>query len=244
MKTKKILLSFLIIIMSVFLTFCSNDEDDNPVAPETKEPAKLEIKEIQLPEHMTQVQDSYAQLAVAFVQMANGFRNYATFFNPPSGATHIPKSSGVQDEWTWQEGTLTIRLVYDENDEMVYWKIYLTGTFEGYTVNNWLGAEAEQTKDGNSGHLKIYEPPTNNLIAEWNWNVGSDGSYSFVFLGYENSQKIEVTVNADNSGILQIYNSVGGQFVLQYKITWTATGSGQWWEYDTAGNVVDQGSWV
>ncbi len=244
MKVKRNLLVMFIPLLFIFLLSCSNDEDNNLVTPETKEPAKLALKEVQVPEHLTQVQDPHAQMAVAVIQMANGFRNYATFFTPPSGATHVPKANGIKDEWTWQEGDLTIRLVYNEGEDQISWQVYLTGTFEGYTVTNWLGAEAQQSKDGSTGHLIIYDPSTTNIAAEWDWNVESDGTYSFVFVGYESSQKIDITVNPDNSGTIQIYNSLQNQFVLQYKISWTASGSGQWWQYDPAGNIVAQGSWT
>ncbi len=243
MKIKKVIIGFLISLIALSFTNCSKDEN-NPVAPEKKEPAKLQVKEVQVPQHLSQVQDPHAQLVVGFVQLANGFKNYTPFFTPPSGATHVPKTNGVKDEWTWTSQGLTVRLVYNEGTESVSWKIYLTGVFEGFTVNNWLAGEAEQNKDGTSGHLMVYDPPTSNVLTEWSWNTQSDGTYIFVVNMYDSDEKIELTVNPDNSGTIQFYNSVDNTFVLEYKITWTSAGSGQWWEYDTAGNVVSQGSWT
>ncbi len=241
MKAKKMFLSFLIALLAFSLSSCSKDNGSNPVTPEKKEPAKLQMKEVTLPEHLLQVTDPHAQMAVAFVQMANGFRNYSPFFNPPSGSTFTPGENG---EWTWQEGDLTIKLVYNEGTDMISWKIYLTGSFEGYTVSNWLGAEAEQANDGKSGHLLIYEPGTSNILSEWNWNIDATGTYHFEFTNLADFQKLVVTVNIDNSGVLEFYVGNENQNYMQYKITWTANGSGQWWEYDSLGTIVAQGSWI
>ncbi len=244
MKIKKFLIILLVALFTFSIAGCSNDEDNNPVEPQPKGPAKLQIKEVTVPQHLAQAQDPYAQMVNGFIQLANSFKNFTMFFTPPSGATHVPKSMGVNDEWTWNNGDITVRLVYEETGDMVHWKVYLTGTYEGFTATNWLGMEAEQTLDGSSGHLVVYEPVTSDIAVEWDWSANSDGSYTFEYTDMDSQNKISITVNADNSGTLKLYEDINNQSYMHYQITWTPAGNGHWWEYDTQGNIVAQGSWA
>ncbi len=236
-------IAFSILILFVALSGCSKDNENNPVAPKTTEPAKLQMKEVTVPSHLQQVQDPFAQMVNGFIQMVNSFKTYTAFFSPPSGAKHLPKTFNTEDEWTWTNGEITVRLVYNEND-MIHWKVYLTGTYEGFTATNWLGMEAEQTKDGKSGHLIIYQPVTSEIAVEWDWTANADGSYSFDYVDVQSQNKINIVVNSDKSGTLKVYQTENNQSFVQYQINWTSTGSGQWWEYDASGNIVSQGSWT
>lgn len=243
MSLKKIILMFTLIFLTI-LSGCSKNDESNPVAPKTKEPAKLQLKEITVPTHLTQVQDQHAQMVSSYIQMANGLTNYAAFFTPPSGAKHLPKGYSTEDEWTWTEDNLTVTLVYNEGESNISWKVILTGLYEGFTATNWTSMEAEQSKDGNSGHLTIYEPVTTTVAVDWEWNNNSNGNASFIFTDFESFMKMQIDVNSDNSGMLQVFQSSDNQFILQYKISWTATGSGEWWEYDATGNITDHGTWT
>jgi len=237
-------ISLFTLIFLIILSGCSKNDENNPVTPKTEEPAKLELKEITVPEHLKQVQDQHAQIALGYIQMANGLTNYAAFFTPPSGAKHLPKSNSVEDEWTWTEDNLTVTLVYSEGESTISWKVILTGLYEGFTATNWTFMEAEQSKDGNSGHLTIYKPVTTTIAVNWEWNNNSNGSSSFIFTNFESSMKMQIDVNADDSGILKVFTANDSQFILSYKIIWTAAGSGEWWEYDTTGTQTDHGTWT
>lgn len=243
MSLRKVILFFTLLFL-IILSSCSKTDENNPVAPKNNEPAKLELKEITVPSHLTQVQDQYAQMAAGYIQMINSLTNYAAFFTPPKGAKHITKANGIQDEWTWTENSLTVTLDYSEGESSISWKVILTGLYEGFNVTNWTFMEAEQSKDGNSGHLTIYEPVTTNVAINWEWSKNASGNASFIYTDFKSSMKLQIDVDKDNSGVLQILKGAEGQFVLEYKINWTATGSGEWWEYDATGNITNHGTWT
>ena len=243
MSLRKVIIFFTLLFL-IILSSCSKTDEDNPVAPKKNEPAKLELKEITVPPHLTQVQDEHAQMAASYIQMANSLTNYAAFFTPPNGAKHISKANGIQDEWTWTEENLTITLVYSEGESSNYWKVILTGFYEGFTATNWTFMEAEQSKDGNTGHLTIYEPVTTNVAVNFEWSNNAGGNESFIYTDFKSSMKMQIDVGKNNSGVLQLFQGVEGQFVLEYKINWTATGSGEWWEYDKTENIISHGTWT
>ena len=242
MFNKLISLIFLMVSL-MFIISCS--DDSNPTKPEEQKAKELSLKEITVPEAMKNSQDPHAQMASAYIGLVNGFRNYSTFYQPPAGSSNLGKIFKSNDEWTrtWTVDALTVTMNYFESEENFGWNIYLTGTDNEFTYNNWLYMEAEQTVGENSGTMKIYKPVTDQVEAEWNWFYDTNGKYNFTFFSWnENySQKIEVVSNPDNSGQLTFYEYVNGQFVPTNKISWTSAGTGHWVEYDAQGNIIDEG---
>lgn len=229
-----------LIIFAVSLFSCSSD--NNPTEPKdqtlkTKAPT---LKSIELPEHMAQSGDAHAQMAAGWIAMANSFSVYSGLFVPPEGAKSLPGVIG-EDKYTWTVGTLAITLVYSTDEEYSRWKIIYNGTDpNGTAFINWVFMEAEQTADGNSGSLFIYQDNSTDLAGKWTWNNSADGSYDFTFLDYSDSgEKLDIHTNSDKSGEMNLYENVDGQFVLRYKITWNSDGSGAWWDYESNEN----GTW-
>ena len=190
---------------------------------------------------MAQSEDTYAQMAAGYVEMANGFSTYGYLFAPPPRALCSVNRDG---EWTytWSVGNLIITLVITETSTNYYWKIYYDGTEGTTTYDNFLFIEAEQTLDGSSGSLFIYiDPAQTGYALMWSWNIDADGAYHFTYELFEDV-KIEVVVNADGSGYLEFYDYGTAGYWRIFRIEWTAEGTGEWWQYDEAGNIILQGT--
>lgn len=238
---KKLTLIPLIIFLLLVFS-CSNN--DNPTEPENNnlKPKAPTFKSIEIPDHMKQSSDIHAQMAVVWLEIANSFTAYSSLFVPPEGAKSLPKVNALNDEgkYTWSVGTLSVTLIYSSDNEYTRWKVMFSGTDNGTTYIDWVFMEAEQTADGKNGTLVMYEDNTTDIAAKWTWTNNSDGSSDYTFLNYSDSgMKLVIHVNADKSGELNFYENVDGGYVLKYKITWNANGSGAWWDYENNEN----GTW-
>ncbi|NOX19072.1 MAG: hypothetical protein GXO87_12430 [Chlorobi bacterium] len=117
-----------------------------------------------------------------------------------------------------------------------------TDANDGTVYNDWVMMDASETSDGSNGNMSIYEDNSTDLEFAVSWSKNADGSTYLEFTTYgENGMKITVTANADQTGSLEMYEYNNGEYVKTMKITWTSTG-GEWWEYDSQGNVSDHGS--
>ncbi|VAX23897.1 hypothetical protein MNBD_IGNAVI01-270 [hydrothermal vent metagenome] len=238
---KKLTLIPLIIFITLLFS-CSSD--DNPTEPvgQKLEPKAPTVKTIELPEHMAQSSDPHAQMAEVWIGMANSFTAFSGLFVPPEGAKSLPKGNALNDEgkYIWTVGPLSITLIYSSDDEYTRWKVIYNGIDNGSAYVNWVFMEAEQTADGNSGTLLMYKENSTELAAKWTWNNAADGSYDCTFIDQTDAGwKLDVHENADNSGEMNFYEDVNGEFILRYKITWNADGSGAWWDYENN----ESGSW-
>ncbi|MCB0742373.1 MAG: hypothetical protein KDC67_00595 [Ignavibacteriae bacterium] len=238
MTPKKYLIIF---IFLAFLIGCS--DDSNPTEPENKTARELNIKEITVPAAMKQSNDVHAQVANAYINLANAFRGYSVFYTPPAGAKNLSKTN---EDWarTWELDGLSVTMNYYETGTNFGWNIILNGTDGETTYNNWLFMEAQETIGASNGHLKIYKDGSSELETEWNYSTNSTGIYSFDLFMYsdENPEKLSITSLPDDSGDLTFYKTFNGSFVPESKVVWTAAGAGEWWEYDLDGNVKDNGT--
>ena len=244
MQLKKLL----VVLFASFLLFsiqaCS--EDSNPTEPTQEKPDQISMKEITLPEQIQQSQDSHAQVCVACINLANGFQKYTTLLNPPDAAK-IYKELNTEGDgtYTWVVEGVTFTLHYTENSVGRTWKIVLNGTdpYNGSVFIDWVYMEAAESLDGASGSFVVYEPVTTNIETEWSWNTDTSGLYNFEIIVHSNPGfKINITANPDNSGTLYWYDYIDGNYVLRMQITWTAAGTGQWWEYNDSGILEGEGS--
>jgi len=238
---KKIFIVFVSLCFS--LAFISCSDDDNPTGPEGNQAKELSAKQIQVPPAMQQSTSPHAQQAVLWLSVANSFKSFSSFYTPQGNLNKLFKSN---DEWTrtWMVDALQITMDYFDDVTSFGWEIFLTGTDEEFTYNNWLYMEAVQYSDDSYGELKIYKPVTDEVAMEWNWtNESISGIHYFnLFIWDSNpAEKLEIISNPDNSGQIIAYNSVNSQFVQHTKITWTAAGTGYFWEYDVDGNVTNEG---
>ncbi len=238
MKLRKLSL-FIVPLLLVFLvTGCSDDEKTT----DEFEGPEWTVDPVEVPENMAQSDDPFAQMAVGYVDLANGFSAYGGFFAPPARALCSVNRDG-EWEYTWSDGSLTVTLIITETSDYYYWKIYFDGTDGTTTFDNFLFIEAEQTIDGSSGSLYIYDPGQTGYAFMWSWEIDADGAYHFTCEFFEDF-KIEVVINADGSGSVEFYDYGTAGYWRNFRIEWTAEGSGEWWEYDEAGNEIAHGTWT
>jgi hypothetical protein len=240
MKLKKLSFLFLIFTVVLFIAACSEDKKTNN--DNQFDGPEWNVDPVEIPEHMTQSQDMHAHMAVTYVGLANSFSAYGGLFAPPARALCSVNRDG---EWTytWSDGLLTVTLNITETSTHYYWKIYFDGTQGNVTYNDFLYIEAEQTIDGNSGSMTLYDPELTELSCFWQWNWDANEVFHFTF-EVPNEAKILIDVNPDGSGFLEyhIYGTAG--YWRNLRIEWTAAGTGEWWEYDEAGNIIANGTWT
>ena len=237
MRHMKFLVSFFAMLTLVLVIGCSDDDkgptDNNG---ETQQPT-FGIDSVTVPDAMEQSDDPMAQQAVAYVAMANAFASYGYWFS------HSGTSEGPPWTFTWTVDDLTITLTITEEGNNWVWEIVLDGTDGYYTYDNWLFIHAEQAKNNSSGQLIIYEPVTTNVAMTWTWSVDAEGVYTLVMISEGEDFKIEITVNPDHSGELELSEKVDESYQLALREVWQADGSGEWWTYED-GEQTGHGSWA
>lgn len=238
MNGRKIIALLVAISLFALISSCSNNTN-NPVSAQNPQPKELNAPNVVVPDAMINSQDANAQTAVSYINLLKSFKNYLTYFTPSAGSNF----NSTAGEWTWTEGSLTITLIEKNNDGKANWIVKLTGTDGKFNFSDWTIATAEETDDNNNGHIVVYKPVTKNMLGQWDWHVDDQGKVSFSAFDFDKNVKTELSVNPDQSGELKIYISVKGFSLLQYKVKWTSSGSGQWWSYDNTGKEVGSGSW-
>lgn len=235
-----------IFTISILILFISCSDDNVPVAPNEDNTSKeLSLKQITLPSAMQQSGNSYAQAASVYIALANSFKIYSVFYEPP-GNSSLLKQTETNVDWTkvWTIDNVNIKMDYHENAIKFGWEIYLSGTKGKDVFNNWLMLEAEETVGLKQGYMRLYKLNSTALESEWTYSTSLQGVYTFIYSSYNDglSNKFEIFSNPDNSGKISIYNVSDDNLVLDLKVTWNSDGTGQWWKYDLIGNVIDSGS--
>lgn len=226
---------FIVLLLSLVITSCSKKDDKNVNDPEEPPPG---IPTVAFKGPNTTSTDPMALATKGIVESMNAYPMMFSVF-----ASTKPTSSDGQWKWVLNVGPgATETFSASKNSQGGYtWKFVLNGTIDDVTYNNWKLLEGTTSADGKSGNWKIYDDNSTTLLAEYNWSTNSAGVLSGTMLGYDNAivtEKLEITNNPDNSGSLLSYKN--GQ--LDFKSTWTATGTGQWWSYEN-GVVKTQGNW-
>ncbi|MCB9210529.1 MAG: hypothetical protein H6610_10415 [Ignavibacteriales bacterium] len=231
----------LLIIFLIFVISCS--DDDSPSSPESQTAKELSMKVIDIPNAIKQSSNPYAQQVNVFTTLANSFSVYSFYFTPPSGNQQFLK---VNEDWTksWTVNNITINMNYFENTTDFGWSIYLSGTDGEQTFNNTLFLEAQETIGTQQGTFKIYDPNSNTVASEWTYFTTTSDVYNLSLFSYngDNSNKLEIISNNDNSGEFTYYEMASGDFTIDKRVAWNADGTGQWWEYDSTGTLIDSGS--
>jgi len=228
---KKIKAFLVLLLFFILVSACK----DSSTEPERSEPREFNFKKIEVPEGLKSVSDSKAQLTVGYVSLANTSQIYAGLFQIPQGA------SNDGEHYTWANGPISITMFQSEDNGNYTWKLVMNGTEDGVIYSNWVAMEASQTTDGENGWVKIYEDNSTVIDTEWSWSTESNGKYTFSITnigGGENS-RIVVVSNPDKSGEVLSYENN----IIQSRSTWATTGAGEWWEYDSQGNVSASGTW-
>jgi hypothetical protein len=235
-----------VLTLSLFVGCSSDDEDSNPTGPENggDNPPTINVKTITVPQAMQNAAnngDPGAATAMTYINLANSLPAYAQFFNPPEGAAKLSSISAVEGEWTWTQDGATFTLTSTETTDSYLLTLTVEGTFNGTTYSGQKLMESTVSKDGNTGELFFYDPDAGVPALTFNWQIESDGTYHLEMVAGADygGATVEMTINPDNSGTLNIDTADGGSWHIQ----WASDGSGSWTQYDAGGNPIDSGSW-
>lgn len=240
MKTLKLFILFTSALALVLVSSCKKDDDNNP----NNNAKQYETKTVTVPDAMAQSSDPGAQEATAYLNMVNSMATYGSMMTPPSKSTPVTNyKDGGTEVYTWEvnEGmnNYTATLTITETATMYSWQMSITGTMDSYTFTNFVFISAETTIDGMSSSITLYEFDGSGIAMTMSWqDNGSSVTFNFEVPG---SIRLTVSVNADNSGWMEVYEWNGSSYYLDFRIEWTATGNGQWWEY-IDGVISDSGS--
>jgi len=238
MKKLSWLTWLLVLMTAIFVGGCSSS-DDGPSGPSGDNPPEFGGTDnvITVPQGMMNSQDPYAQMAVGYIQMANGVAGMGGWFEPPSG---LRAADGPPWEYTWSDGDLTVTLIINETSTLYTWDVYLDGS-DGYeTYDDYHFYHAWEEKDGGCGGLEFFAPEEDGYI-EWSWCTETDGTFTMnmYFTDGQSDFTIDVLVYANGSGEI----SFMVDDVTTLYVTWTSQGDGAWWSYDEEGDPTGNGTW-
>jgi len=224
----------LIFTAAIFIGGCSSD-DDSPSGPSGDNPPEFGGTDltVTVPVGMQNSQDPMAQLAMGYILTANSISNMGIWFQQPGG---LRAADGPPWEYDWTQDGLTVTVIVDETSTQYTWDVYFDGSLEGYIFDNVLIYSAWEDKDGGCGGLDFYA--WDEVMGEMSWEWCTTGGVFTMTMWTENtygSSEINVTVNADGSGEMEVYVDEA----LYLLINWDSAGNGQWWTYDPD----DNGSW-
>lgn len=174
---------------------------------------------------------------------ASGINLYTAF------ATSYMVGNGTQNgnTWTWSVSQGQFTATWSgtvESDGSYMWKLVFNGPTDSVTYNNWTYLQGTTSADGKTGNWTVYYDNTTNTAIRYDWTTDSNGNVTGDVKMYDTDgttqlERITVVNNADNSGEVDFYTGT----VLTFKATWTSSGSGQWWDYDTSGTQTHHGTW-
>jgi len=238
------------IVMLLLFGLVAGCSKDNPSEPKEEAP-QFVPKTVAVPEAMQNSSDPMAQMAMSYIGSANMITNFSAFFTPPGLMKTSANLGSTGWERKWEQDGITITLTATENDTGYQWSVKLDGTSQstGETYNNFIFLKIEQNKDGTAGRFSMFDPEedaSSGLIMEWVWSTLPGDVLDVIRTFYDDgipAGRIKVLSNPDKSGELYFYDYVNGNFVMEFKATWTSSGTGEWWSYDSMGNVDSHGSW-
>jgi len=201
-------------------------------------PTQPSFEEIEIPQGLQDaaLSDPNAAMALSYLQLANSFALYGTYFQPPSKAYAPTKAGAVSDTTSWSYEGITIDYYNWEDSENYYWEIFVTN--EIYTDCKFI--EYVEAKDGRSGYYQLFSDCGAEPVFVWNWTLSALDVFTLTMTS--DSESIEVVVNPDGSGVVTVYYG-GINSQPEYVIMWNANGSGSYTEYSEGGSITDSGTW-
>ncbi|MGE5352804.1 MAG: hypothetical protein ACM3P0_12025 [Acidobacteriota bacterium] len=233
-----LILSFLI---AAFLASGCSKKDDNPAAPAvvTNPGPPPAVPRIDIKGPGSTSNDPILLLAKSYFQSLGTLSYYSNMFRDVQA---------VYSDTGWVRkflnGSITATLTTKKLADGSYaWKLTLNGTSDSVTYNNWLALEGTSSADGKMGTWKLFRQNTNLLTGDYSWQKNADSSVTATIREYNADgslrTRIEASEKTDNSGQVLVYFTGN----LAFKASWLANGSGEWWTYDSSGNIKHQGTW-
>lgn len=239
-------LNVLVLLTTVFfLLFSVGCKKDEETQPENQQAQEFNVKTVTIPAAMEQSNDPGAQQSKAYINMMNGMAGYGSMMTPPNKSIALNLKEGGTEIYTWEfnEGSsnYTVTLKITENSTYLKWEMIISGMLDGMQLTNFTYLMAEEYKDGSSNSFTVYDfDNPGSILMTMSWYEGGGTTY-FTF---EVPQDILITmeVHADGSGMLEVKEWRNGQYILDFRAEWTASGTGEAWEYSN-GELVDHTSW-
>lgn len=249
------LLKFSILGLVLLSTACSKDDDDAKPRKNLNQQkvSFLEDSEvISVPNKMLQSENTYAQMAAAWVQLANSMSVMSAYSEIPTGASNHAKivasngrsaAAGDTETWVWSDQSgYSIGYQVAEQSNSYSFEIFLKEPGE-----DWLKyMEAEEKKDRTSGKLvifDIYKSKSEDGSAEllrYDWTRAGD-SFTMTIGTYEDDFKLTFNINT-KTGAGDVLYKVEGKVI--YEIEWDAAGNGSYVFFDEDGEILDEGEWT
>lgn len=227
MKTNTIkFLALFTLILSITLSSCSNNEDnDNDVPEEDLSEVVMQdfastINDIQIPASLSQSSDPYGSQVGFQVQLFKSLTaGFASLFTVPENALAAKKGSKILSKsattqtYTWSAEGITFNYKITEKSDRYEFKYDIVS--QAYSGNYMNGY---QLKDGSVAEITFLDNGEESLNLKWT--------------NLDNIAKMEMDVGGsklilesnldDNSGNMKIYD----EGTLSTSITWNADGSG------------------
>ncbi|MEP2771851.1 MAG: hypothetical protein ABJH05_06865 [Fulvivirga sp.] len=259
------LLSKLLFMFSIVALITACGSDDEAPAPNI-ENAELAFSAqnppIEIPSGLSSSSDQNASQINGQLQLVNSISNIFASFEAPSGAekSNTPvgrkanngRVAATQEDvvvYTYtattsdgQGNSVTVSVAYqitDTGDDYVFELFY---KFDGGDYIPYLYAQ-ESKSSLREGYLVVYnifddENPGTESLIRFDWEENSAGVFSFSYDIF--TARVELVVNPDNSGTMEIFNDG----VKTFRGTWNAAGTeGTYAYYDENGTETDSGNW-
>jgi hypothetical protein len=186
--------------------------------------------------------DAHAQIAASQVTLMNALM-------APAAAFSGRAATNAGNTYTW---TITVQSLTEtftatrQTDGGFDWSFTLSGSDNDHNYGTgWTFWTGTTSADGKSGSWTFYEFGQTTKAADLVYSTNASGVLTGTWQVYDAggavTGKVVLTNNTNQSGEVDVY---GDGTHLSYKATWTGSGSGSWWVYDSDGvTVSSQGTW-
>jgi len=241
MKIESAVISSILAILILIIAGCSDSGDDitGPVISDVIAP--YPAKAVYPHDPMAQCGNYYAGQAAQHLSVAT---DCLKFFDAPEFPDRITSLNNPQDTITriWQIESLTVTLRLNLTIDGYQWDVYLTGTDNGITYDDWKYIYALQTHADSSGMMFLYENNETKDTTTWDWTSNITGNIEMNMSWNDNDfqNNLETLFRPDYSGYAR--HSINDS--LRWEVTWdnsNSESSGEWTDY--MGESTLSGTW-